>query len=59
MAGKDGDEAPKKKKKKSTLGAAVVWALMAMLVIGLGGFGVTNFGGGQMAIGAVGSRRNW
>jgi peptidyl-prolyl cis-trans isomerase D len=54
MAGKDGDEAPRKK--KSTLGAAVVWALMAMLVIGLGGFGVTNFGGGQMAIGAVGSR---
>jgi peptidyl-prolyl cis-trans isomerase D len=54
MAGRDGDEAPKKK--KGTFGAAVVWILMAMLVVGLGGFGITNFGGGQTIIGSVGDR---
>lgn len=32
----------------------VVWILMAMLILGLGGFGVTNFSGGVRAIGAVG-----
>ncbi|MDZ4135786.1 MAG: peptidyl-prolyl cis-trans isomerase, partial [Paracoccaceae bacterium] len=34
----------------------MVWVLMAMLVLGLGGFGVTNFGGGNTAVGRVGSR---
>ncbi|MFT4014025.1 MAG: SurA N-terminal domain-containing protein [Paracoccus sp. (in: a-proteobacteria)] len=32
----------------------IVWVLMGMLVLGLGGFGVTNFSGGTSDIGAVG-----
>lgn len=31
-----------------------VWTLMAMLILGLGGFGVTNFSGGVSKIGSVG-----
>lgn len=31
-----------------------VWTLMTMLIIGLGGFGVTNFSGGVKKIGSVG-----
>lgn len=47
----DSDEAPRKKRR----GAGVMaWVLMAMLVAGLGGFGVENFGGGANAIGQVG-----
>ncbi len=47
------DETPRKKGKA---GQIVVWALMAMLVVGLGGFGVSNFGGGVTSIGRVGER---
>jgi peptidyl-prolyl cis-trans isomerase D len=44
-------------RKKSRKGASViVWVLMAMLVAGLGGFGVTNFGRSVTAIGSVGSQ---
>lgn len=32
-----------------------VWTLMGMLIIGLGGFGVTSFSGGKTKIGTVGS----
>lgn len=32
----------------------VVWILMAMLIVGLGGFGVSNFGGSIDSIGTVG-----
>lgn len=32
----------------------LVWGLMTLLVLGLGGFGVTNFGGGLKSIGSVG-----
>lgn len=32
----------------------VVWILMGMLILGLGGFGVTNFGGNLRSIGSVG-----
>lgn len=32
----------------------IVWILLGMLIMGLGGFGVTNFGGGLRAIGSVG-----
>lgn len=47
------DDAPKKKRR----GASVMaWVLMAMIVGGLGGFGVTNFGGGITTIGSVGDR---
>jgi peptidyl-prolyl cis-trans isomerase D len=46
------DDTPRKKKR----GAGVlVWVLMAMLIAGLGGFGVENFGGGASAIGKVGN----
>ncbi|WP_103334189.1 peptidylprolyl isomerase [Pseudotabrizicola formosa] len=50
---KDSDDSPRKKGKGSQI---VVWALMAMLVVGLGGFGVSNFGGGLTSIGRVGDR---
>jgi peptidyl-prolyl cis-trans isomerase D len=48
------DETPKKKRR----GASVMaWILMAMLIGGLGGFGVTNFGGGVSSIGSVGAQK--
>ncbi len=48
------DDTPKKKRR----GASVMaWVLMAMLIGGLGGFGVTNFGGGTASIGTVGDRK--
>lgn len=50
---KDNEDTPRKKGKGSQI---VVYGLMAMLVLGLGGFGVTNFGGGLTAIGSVGER---
>ncbi|WP_050526343.1 SurA N-terminal domain-containing protein [Pseudorhodobacter aquimaris] len=46
-------DTPRKKGKGTSV---VVWILMGMLVLGLGGFGVTNFGGGVTAIGKVGDR---
>jgi peptidyl-prolyl cis-trans isomerase D len=46
------ETAPKKRRGQSVL----VWVLMAMLVAGLGGFGLTNFGGGTASIGQVGTR---
>jgi peptidyl-prolyl cis-trans isomerase D len=48
------DETPKKKRKGASV---MVWVLMAMLIGGLGGFGVTNFGGGTASIGTVGDRK--
>lgn len=49
------NDTPKGKMKgKGT--SIVVWILMAMLVLGLGGFGITNFGGGISTIGKVGDR---
>ncbi|NTT85439.1 peptidylprolyl isomerase [Tabrizicola fusiformis] len=49
----DDDATPKRKRR----GASVMaWVLMAMIVGGLGGFGVTNFGGNVTTIGAVGDR---
>ncbi|MDT8853653.1 SurA N-terminal domain-containing protein [Paracoccaceae bacterium Fryx2] len=53
MAHSDDDETPRKKRKGKSL---VVWLLMGLLILGLGGFGVTNFGGGVTAIGQVGDR---
>ena len=47
------EPAPKKRRGSAVL----VWVLMAMLVAGLGGFGVTNFGGGTTSIATVGDRR--
>lgn len=37
--------------------STIVWVLMGMLILGLGGFGVTNFGGSQTEIGRVGDTR--
>lgn len=34
----------------------LVWILMALLILGLGGFSVTNFGGNLRSIGSVGDR---
>lgn len=34
--------------------STVVWVLMGLMVLGLGGFGVTSFSGGSTAIGSVG-----
>ena len=47
------DEAPAKKRKGVSL---MGWVLIAMLVAGLGGFGVENFGGGASTIGRVGDQ---
>jgi peptidyl-prolyl cis-trans isomerase D len=55
MAKTPDDEKPKPKNKAKD---AAVWVMMGMLIIGLGGFGVTNFGGGLTAIGSVGECRN-
>lgn len=53
MMARDSDDTPRKKGKGNQI---VVWVLMGMLVVGLGGFGVTNFGGGLTSIGRVGDR---
>lgn len=53
MAKRDDDEKPRK---KSKAGNVLVFVLLAMLVGGLAGFGVTNFGGGVTVIGKVGQR---
>ena len=51
----DSDEITKKKASRSQT-SMVVWVLMAMLITGLGGFGVTNFGRSVTAIGSVGEK---
>ncbi len=45
------DEGPRKQKPGTRIAA---WTLTILLVLGLGGFGVTNFGGGVRSIGSVG-----
>lgn len=47
----ESDDAPRKKKRGAGL---MVWILVAMLIAGLSGFGVENFGGGTTPIGRVG-----
>lgn len=37
--------------------STIVWLLLGLLVLGLGGFGVTSFSGGQTEIGSVGGTR--
>lgn len=46
-------DSPKRKSKGANI---VVWTLMVLLIAGLGGFGVTNYGSGVSAIGSVGDR---
>lgn len=50
---KDEQDSRRKKGKGSQI---IVYALLAMLVLGLGGFGITNFSGGASVIGKVGDR---
>ncbi|WP_430464486.1 SurA N-terminal domain-containing protein [Tabrizicola sp.] len=47
----DQDDTPRKKKRGAGL---LVWILVAMLIAGLSGFGVENFGGATAKIGRVG-----
>ncbi len=47
----DTDDTTKPKRGKNT--KVLVWVLMAMVIGGLGGFGVQNFGGGLKSIGTV------
>ena len=37
--------------------STIVWILMALLILGLGGFGVTSFSGGRTEIGSVGETK--
>ncbi len=39
---------------KGSIGKSVVWVLMGMLILGLGGFGITGFSSGVRAVGSVG-----
>ena len=50
------DDEIKKKKASRAQSSMLVWVLMAMLITGLGGFGVTNFGRSVTAIGSVGEK---
>lgn len=47
------EDQPRKKKKA---GSFIVWGILVLVMLGLGGFGVTNFGGGVNSIGKVGDR---
>lgn len=53
MAKETESEAPRKKRKT---GSVFVWVVLAMVVTGLGGYQMTDFGGGRSAIGTVGDR---
>ncbi len=50
------DDQIKKKRASRTQTSMLVWVLMAMLITGLGGFGITNFGNSVNSIGAVGDK---
>lgn len=39
---------------RGSFGKSVVWVLMGMLVLGLGGFGITGFSSGVRSVGSVG-----
>ena len=52
MPADDSEDRPKKRKGASIL----VWILLAMVVTGLGGYSVTNFGGAVTTVGRVGER---
>ncbi|MGB7323188.1 MAG: SurA N-terminal domain-containing protein, partial [Albidovulum sp.] len=44
---------PLRSKKRGNI---IVWILMAMLILGLGGFGASNFSGNARSMGSVGDR---
>ena len=56
-APKADDDEIRKKRASRTQTSMLVWVLMAMLITGLGGFGVTNFGRSVTAIGSVGDQQ--
>lgn len=56
MAKKTTEPEDQPRKKKLSLGNIVVWILLVFVMIGLGGFGVTNFGGGVTTLARVGDR---
>ena len=41
---------------KSSTSKTLVWILMALLIFGLGGFGITNLGGSATSVGSVGDK---
>ena len=43
-------------KKSGGIGKSLVWALMAMLILGLGGFGITGLSGTIRTVGSVGTQ---
>lgn len=53
MAKDTDDDAPRKKRKT---GSVLVWVVLAMVITGLGGYQMTDFGGTRSAIGTVGER---
>ena len=53
MARQDDTEARPKKSKGANI---LVWMMLVMLIVGLGGFSITNFGGRVSTIGSVGAR---
>lgn len=56
MAKKTTDSEEQPRKKKTSIGNIIVWILLVLVMIGLGGFGVTNFGGGVTTLARVGDR---
>jgi peptidyl-prolyl cis-trans isomerase D len=54
MAKQDAQATDGKRKRRN--GSVLVWVLLAMVVTGLGGYGLTNFGGPTAEIGLVGDR---
>ncbi|MGQ0567004.1 MAG: peptidyl-prolyl cis-trans isomerase [Gemmobacter sp.] len=52
MPADEAEDRPRKRRGASVL----VWVMLAMLIVGLGGFSITNFGGRLTAIGRVGDR---
>jgi peptidyl-prolyl cis-trans isomerase D len=54
MAKQDAQATEGKRKRRN--GSVLVWVLLAMVVTGLGGYGLTNFGGPTAEIGLVGDR---
>ena len=50
------DTTPAPRKGGNGLKNFAVWTMLIMLIIGLGGFGITSFGGGVTKVGSVGGR---
>ena len=40
----------------STISKSAVWVLLSLLILGLGGFGVTNLSGNVQSVGRVGDQ---